>query len=244
MILRSVKAERLKLKHSCIWLAFLIIPVLPAIMGTGNYMMNREILKEQWYSLWTQHTLFYSNFFYGPLIAIYCSYLWRLEHLNYNWNHCMTAPVPVSCLYLAKLIQVAKMTLLTQVWVGVLFFICGKYAGFPGLPPVQILTWLLRGTLGGMAAAALQLTISMKIRSFSLPVGIALAGSIMGLLASNNNMGLYWPYSLMMLGMNANKYDDMLSSQLGMFLVTCILSLLLFCGAGITMLRRQDVKAA
>ena len=71
MILRSVKAERLKLKHSCIWLAFLIIPVLPAIMGTGNYMMNREILKEQWYSLWTQHTLFYSNFFYGPLIAIY-----------------------------------------------------------------------------------------------------------------------------------------------------------------------------
>ena len=50
----------------------------------------------------------------------------------------MTAPVPVSCLYLAKLIQVAKMTLMTQVWVGVLFFICGKYAGFPDCRRSQI----------------------------------------------------------------------------------------------------------
>ena len=243
-LLRCVRAEKMKIRHSMVWLFFLVVPVLPAIMGTGNYMMNTEILKSEWYSLWTQHTLFYSNFFYGPLIGIYCSYLWRLEHLNYNWNHCMTAPVPVECVFLSKLIQVCRMTLFTQLWTWILYFLCGKYAGLPGLPPVDMLIWLFRGAFGGMAAAALQLVLSMKIRSFALPVGIGLAGSIGGLLLSNGGYGLFWPYSLMMLGMNANKNEDVLSTQLVQFAAACIFFISLFSCAGIRMLKRQDVRAA
>ncbi len=53
-------------------------------MGAGNYLGNVEILKSQWYSQWIRHSLFYANFFYGPLIALYCAYVWRVEHLNYN----------------------------------------------------------------------------------------------------------------------------------------------------------------
>lgn len=243
-LLRSVRAEKMKLKSSMIWLFFLVVPVLPAIMGTGNYLSNRDILQSQWYSLWTQHTLFYSNFFYGPLIGIYCSYLWRLEHLNHNWNHCMTAPVPVACVYLGKLIQVFQITLLTQIWTWLLFLLCGKYAGLPGMPPVKMLFWLFRGVIGGMAAASLQLTMSMKIRSFSLPVGVGLAGSIVGLLLSNGGFGLCWPYSLMMLGMNANKYEDVLQSQLVPFAASCLIFVSLFSYVGITLLRRQDVRAS
>ena len=243
-LLRCVRAEKMKIRHSMVWLFFLIVPVLPAIMGTGNYMMNREVLRSEWYSLWTQHTLFYSNFFYGPLIGIYCSYLWRLEHLNYNWNHCMTAPVPVECVFLSKLIQVFKMTLLTQLWTWLLYFLCGKYVGLPGMPPATMLFWLFRGACGGMAAAALQLVLSMNIRSFSLPVGIGLAGSVAGLLLSNGGLGLFWPYSLMMLGMNSSKYDDVLSSRLFQFAVACVVFVSLFSYTGIRMLDRQDVRAA
>lgn len=243
-LFRCVRAEKMKLKHSMVWLFFLIVPVLPAIMGTGNYMMNRDILQSEWYSLWTQHTLFYSNFFYGPLIGIYCSYLWRLEHLNYNWNHCMTAPVPVECVYLSKFVQVFKMTLLTQLWTWLLYFLCGKYAGLPGMPPVNILFWLIRGACGGMAAASLQLILSMKIRSFALPVGLGLAGSIAGILFSNSGFGLVWPYSLMMLGMNANKSNDVLNAQLLQFTISCVVFVCLFSYAGIRMLSSQDVKAS
>lgn len=243
-LFRSVRAEKMKLRHSMAWLFFLIVPVLPAIMGTGNYMINREILQSEWYSLWTQHTLFYSNFFYGPLIGIYCSYLWRLEHLNYNWNHCMTAPVPVECVYLSKLIQAFKMTFLTQLWTWLLYTLCGKYAGLPGLPPAEILIWLFRGACGGMAAAALQLVLSMRIRSFALPVGIGLAGSVGGLLLSNGGFGLFWPYSLMMLGMNANQSDDVLSTRFVWFVLSCAVFVGLFSCVGIRMLNRQDVKAA
>ena len=73
MLWSCVKTEQKKLRHSQLWLAFLVIPLLPAFMGAANYVNNLELLKSEWYSLWTQHSLFYANFFYAPLIALYCS---------------------------------------------------------------------------------------------------------------------------------------------------------------------------
>ncbi len=75
MLLSCIKSEKLKLRHSFLWIAFILIPLIPTIMGTGNYLSNLSILKSEWISLWTQETLFYSNFFFAPMIAIYCSYL-------------------------------------------------------------------------------------------------------------------------------------------------------------------------
>ncbi len=66
MLYRCIQAENLKLKHSVIYLAFLVIPIIPAIMGTFNYMQNLELLKSGWYSLWTQVTLFYASFLCAP----------------------------------------------------------------------------------------------------------------------------------------------------------------------------------
>ena len=79
MLFRCIQAENKKLKHSVIFFACIFIPVIPAIMGGFNYIQNTGILTQKWYSLWTQVTLFYANFFYAPLIALYCSYLWRLD---------------------------------------------------------------------------------------------------------------------------------------------------------------------
>lgn len=114
MLRKCIRAENMKLRHSLIWLACIIIPIIPAIIGTMNYQNNLRLLNSQWYSLWTQITLFYSSMFYAPLIGLYCSYLWRLEHLNNNWNVLMTAPVPVRNVFLAKLAVIFRVTLLTQ----------------------------------------------------------------------------------------------------------------------------------
>ena len=45
MLFKLIKAERLKLKRSPLWLAFLFMPVIPALLGTLNYMANIEILQ-------------------------------------------------------------------------------------------------------------------------------------------------------------------------------------------------------
>lgn len=239
MLLTCVKTEKMKLRHSYIQLVFLVIPILPAFMGAGNYLQNLGILKSEWYSLWTQQSLFYSNFFYGPLIALYCSYIWRVEHLNYNWNTLMTMPVSEGAVFLSKLVLSFGCTIALQCWMGVLYVISGKLVGLPGMPPVQIFFWLMRGSLGGLVIAALQLFLSMVIRSFAVPIALALLGSIAGLLASNSGAGLFWPYSLMLMGMNANKTEDMVGNILGFGISTAVF-LALFTGAGILYLKKRD----
>ena len=138
MLFACMRAELMKLKRSFIWSVFLILPVISTIMGCFNYLQNTDIVGVSWYSLWTQTTLFYSNFFYAPLIAVYCAYLWRLENFNRNRNALLAAPVPIPCLYLAQFLAISCVTLLTQLWVGVLFLICGLITGLQGFPPLYL----------------------------------------------------------------------------------------------------------
>ena len=243
MLRLCVKAENKKLRHSVIWAACILIPIIPAIMGTFNYQQNLGILTGKWYSLWSQLSLFYASFFYAPLIALYCSYLWRLEHLNHNWNVLMTAPVSIPNIFFSKLAVIFKVTLITQIWLAVLFLLCGKLIGLPGWVPSQILVWILRGTLAAMAIGALQLLLSMCIRSFSVPIGIALAGGVAGLVISNKGLGLYWPNALMLMGMNSNKNEDTLAGHSLSFFLSVLLFFLAFSGISILLLKKRDVKA-
>ena len=92
MLLCCLKAELMKCRRSPVWLAFLVLPLFPAILGTFNYLGNQEVLDSSWYSLWTQHTLFASMFFLPAQFGVFCGWQWRLEHTDHNWNSLMTAP--------------------------------------------------------------------------------------------------------------------------------------------------------
>lgn len=243
MLLTCIKSEQLKMKHSNIWIAFLLLPIIPAVMGTKNYLNNLSILQSEWSSLWTQETLFYSNFFFAPLIAVCCSYLWRMENQNKNRHLLLTLPVPLRDIFLGKLVSILKITVAVQLWIYILYIISGKLVHLTGLPPVQTFLYTIRGILGGMIIAALQLTISMVIRSFAMPIVIATIGGITGLLAANSPYGAYYPYSLMMLGMNANKTEDMLRGSGGIFFISSMFYLILICVTAILILKNQDVNA-
>lgn len=242
MLLNCIQCEKMKLKHSHMWIAFVMVPLLPSVMGTMNYLQNLAVLKSEWFSLWTQETLFYSDFFYAPLIAIYCGYLWRIENRNKNRHLLMTMPVPVRNVFLGKLVSIAKITLFTQLWVFVLFFVTGKFLHFGGMPPVPVLLYALRGTLGAMVIAALQLLLSMTIKSFAAPVAIAIFGAVTGMLMSNSQYGICYPYSLMMLGMNAGRKDDMLSGSSLPFMLSSFFYLLLFTAIAVYLLKHRDVR--
>lgn len=243
MLLACIKSERLKMKRSNIWIAFLLLPIIPAVMGTKNYLNNLSILQSEWSSLWTQETLFYSNFFFAPMIAVCCSYLWRMENQNKNRHLLLTAPVPLRDIFLGKLISIMKITVTVQLWIYALYILSGKLVHLPGLPPVQTFFYTIRGVLGGMVIAALQLAFSMVIRSFAVPIVIAIVGSITGLMASNSPFGAYYPYSLMMLGMNANKTENVLAGSVAAFLISSIFYLIFICLLAILVLKKQDVNA-
>jgi hypothetical protein len=241
MLLRRLRAERMKLRHSPVWLAFLILPVLPAVMGTFNYLQNTEILQDQWYSLWTQHTLFLCYFFFPAILGVYCSYLCRLEHLNRNWNAVMTAPVPVPYVYLSKLVIASAMVIMTQLWVGVLFVISGTLCGMAAPIPHELFAWLLCGAVGGIVVCALQLCVSLVIRSFAVPVGLALIGGIAGLTAMAKGYGVYFPYSLLCIGMRANHPGGPMQCDTGQFVLSSLFYLVICFLFAAIWLKKRDV---
>ena len=91
MIIRALRAELIKGRHAPVWIAFVVLPLIPAFLGTFNYLGNLALLKSSWYSLWTQHTLFASYFFLPALLAVYCAWEWRLENTDHNFNSFLTA---------------------------------------------------------------------------------------------------------------------------------------------------------
>ena len=244
MLMRCIRAEMRKLRGAGIWWVFALLPVISAAYGTFNFMQNREILTNGWYSLFTQHTLFYALFFFSPMVGVYAAYLWRMEHIGGGMNLLMTMPVQPFCFFAAKGAAVLAVTLLTQGWVFALYVLCGRaVCGLAGWPPVQIALYMLRGLLGALAVVALQLLLSMVIRSFAVPVLIALVGGVVGMALVAQDAGLCWPYALVLLGMNANRAQDQLAGGMGAYALSCLGFAALFCLLAQVLLTRRDVRA-
>lgn len=241
MLLRCLKAELYKCRRSPVWLAFLVLPVFPALLGTGNYLANIEVLDNGWYSLWGQHTLFSSVFFLPALLGVFCGWQWRLEHADHNWNSFLTAPVPVGALYAAKLILAAGVSLLAQGWIGALYILSGKLAGLSGSLPPELPGWLLFGALGGVSVCAVQLFFSMVIRAFAPPVAFGLAGGILGLMVTAQGWGYAFPYSLLCLGMRAN--NPQMELDLSFFFLSALGYTGVFVLLALGYLRRRDAAA-
>ena len=242
MFIRSVRAEFLKLRRSFIWLAMLALPVLSAGLGTANYLNNLGMLTEQWYSLWTQHALFYCTLFAPALTGVYCAYICRLEHLNRNWNAVMTQPVPVGTMLAAKLTVVSVMTALTQLFIGILFIISGKIAGLTAPIPFELVYWILRGWWALTVQASLLLCVALIIRSFAVPVAAGILGGFCGLPALVKGFGVYFPFSLLELGMCSHNPSEPMDCSAAGFLICSILYLLLGFSVSVLWMRKQDVK--
>ena len=241
MLLRCLKAELIKFRRAPVWLAFVVLPVFPAILGTMNYLGNLGLLQSEWYSLWSQHTLFSSMFFLPALLGVFCAWQWRLEHTDHNWNSFLTAPVPVGDLYLAKLIWAAAMSLLSQVWIGVLFVLSGKLVGLTVPIPPELFGWLACGAVGGVSVCAVQLYFSLIIRAFSPPVAFGLIGGIVGLMATAQGFGYAFPYSLLCIGMRANNPKMELNPL--PFALSVLAYLVLFTLLSIRYLKKRDIAA-
>ena len=244
MLIRSIRAEFLKLRRSYIWLAMLVLPLLSAGLGTANYLNNLGMLTEQWYSLWTQHALFYCALFAPALTGVYCAYVCRLEHLNRNWNAVMTQPIPVGTMLAAKLTAVSILTALTQCLIGILFIVSGKLAGLTAPLPFELVYWVIRGWWALTVQAALLLCVALMVRSFAVPVAAGILGGFCGLPALVKGFGVYFPFSLLELGMCSHNPAEPMDCSATAFVISSFLYLLLGFAISVLWLKKRDVKTA
>lgn len=241
MLKRCVEAEWLKLRRSRMWLILMSLPVVSVTIGCANYYFNQSVLQEEWYSLWTQVSLFYGEFFLPVLIAICCAYVCRLEHMNKNWNAVMSAPIPVSHVFLAKLVVVGSLVLIVQVFFTVLYFFAGKQFGLVSPFPREVFGWVLRGWFASVTIGAIQLWLSMRIKSFAVPIGISVCAVFIGLGMYVAKLGMFFPYSLLTIGMGVLSQESLTTGNIGLFFVVNIIFIITISGLAIHRLKKADV---
>ena len=231
--------ELMKTKCTPIWLAFLILPLISSFIGTANYLNNIEILQSTWHSLWTQHSLFFAYIFMPPLIGVYASYLWRLEHNGTNWNMIL-AHTSAYRIVFDKIAVCSVVSLCTMLWLGFLFIACGLIAGITTPIPVALVDWIVCGFIGSVSVCAIQSFLSLWIRSFAVPIGLALFGGIAGLVVTAKGAMYAIPYALLSVGLRANNPNRELDYNL--FLTSSVIYILFFYLLSVAYIKSQDVK--
>lgn len=240
MLLSCIAAEWLKLRRSGLWLVLAALPLFSLLIGCANYYFNRTVLTNGWYSLWTQVSLFYGEFFLPLLIAICCAYLCRLEHMNRNWNRMLTVPVSIAVLFMAKLVVISLLAAAVQALMALLYLAAGLAFGLSLPPPPELFGWIMRGWMASVVIGAAQLMLSLRIRSFAVPVGIALCAVLAGLGFYIAKVGLLFPYSLLTIGMGVLNQQSLSMAELSGFTVMAILFTLLFSFLAIRRLKQTD----
>ncbi|MDD6038937.1 MAG: hypothetical protein PUD20_09120 [bacterium] len=118
-----------------------------------------------------------------------------------------------------------------------MFFISGKIIHLPGLMPITFFFWLFRGWIGSIGIISLSLLISTIVKNFATPILIAFGGSILSLGMLSGSGKYFWPYALMMLGMNANASTNSMQGDYVLFFGMSILYFIVFTGCSIKYLK-------
>lgn len=244
MIKQSISAELLKLRNSRIGLVLVVLPSISLMIGCANFYLNQGVLENGWYSLWNQVCIFYGEFFLPILIAICCSYVCRLEHLNRNWNMILTSPVSVASVFLAKLLVVSILILFTQAFFLGVYWLAGTLFSLPGHFPVDTIVWSVRGWYATLSISALQLAISLRIHSFATPIGICLCAVFIGLGMYTANLGIFFPFSLLTIGMNVLSQDQLTDEQNILFWVVNLSFVIIFAAMSIRRLKNKDIVSS
>ena len=203
MLLRALRGELLKGRRNPVWLVFLVLPLFPAVLGTMNYLGNVGVPTDPRLVQPPGPTraLPPADLFLPAQFGVFCAWQWRLEHSGSNWNACRSCTISARAV-LAMVLLAVFVSALAQVCIGGLYVLGGRLAGLTGPVPAELVSWLLGGFLGGVTVCSVQLFLSLILRVFALPVGIGLAS--LGDLLLVKGYGLYFPYSLLCLGMRAN----------------------------------------
>ncbi len=239
VLLHNRPVEILKLKGSPAWIAFFIVPAISAAIGTVNYLGNISILKDGWYSLWTQHTLFLCYFFMPVIIGIFTGCIWRVEHSGTNMNLIMTHQRP-AIIVLGKYAATCFITSVSLIWVVALYLISGSIIHMDGALPSGIIQWLIMGILSSWVICAFQVLVSLVIRNFILPVIVAFLGGFAGLSCIAKGAPYLTPFSLFDIAMNQKELGTI---DIRSFALSSIIFITAFIMIAIMYLSRTDVRS-
>ncbi|MBS4193130.1 ABC transporter permease [Bacillus sp. FJAT-49705] len=243
-MLTLYKNEWLKMKRQHVWILILFIPIVGALLGTFSFYSSYELLTKdtnEWYQLWTQVTFFYGLFLYPVLSSVYATLICRNENLQGGWKLILGLPVSHVNFYLSKLLWLLTLLLYTQMIILLATIMIGYQFDFISAIPI---VFFIKATIFGWFAtfplAVIQLSISMKTKSFSLPLGINIILTFGSLAAMVIGVELFYPWAFPSIAMAApgeGSGTDTMTFIAVMIISFCILLLI-----GSWNFKRREIK--
>ncbi|MBL8765222.1 MAG: serine hydrolase [Phycisphaerae bacterium] len=203
-VARALHAECLKLKGTLALRAALMAPLLVGLLVAAE--RPPEAPAQFWGSLLKLAMTAWAIFMLPLTITLESALLAGVEHSNHTWKHVLALPLPRHAVYVAKIVVVAMLAALGTLVVIALVLIVGYVLMLlrPGLASAGAPPWrsmLLLGAklwLASWLLVALQSWVSLRWPSFTVAIGVGIAGTFVALFASRAAVGMYVPWLLPM----------------------------------------------
>jgi pimeloyl-ACP methyl ester carboxylesterase len=233
---RALYSEVLKLKRTLALRLILLAPVIVALLAvfiqTAAVISGRGDLAATLWQAHTQESLTMWAVFLMPLlIAVETALLSSIEHGERQWKHLFALPVPRFAIYAAKFVVAQALILLstllltaliaTSGWLLVLYHPVLASAGPPPLWSIAVRAvqcWLAGGLI-----LSINLWIALRWPSFTVPLGVGIAGTFVALFASSAKIAKYFPWLLPFNVLSADRLSAALMLGVGGGLAVAVL---------------------
>ena len=205
-----VTTEAIKLRRSVPLLLAVLAPVFAVLLELasvfnrlsppfGNAAAQWRVLLQSGWGVWMGLCL-------PVLIAFEAACLANLEHAGKQWKQLFALPVPRWSFYATKMLFCGLLA-----WISMLIAVPGYvadvliYSAVHGLglassiPWTEILSTAGRAGLASCLLIAIQTWISARLSGIAMPVGIGLAGLVVGLMLvpiADGALASWWPWAL------------------------------------------------
>ncbi|MFJ7995146.1 ABC transporter permease [Peribacillus frigoritolerans] len=237
--------ERLKLKRSKLWLLYLIGPLLGVSLAYINFFKNYDLFMQPgdnaWIEVWTQVALFMGPFVLPIMVGIYATLVCRNEHVGGGWKQLLALPIKHSEIFLGKFLTVVKMVIITMLILLIFFIGFGYIKGVEvSLPIFTILGFMFRGILACLPLIILQLIISIRAKTFGIPLAVSIVFTLPAIIVASTPLGQIYPWTQPMLAMSPE--DESPIQSYFLFYTLVIGTFIVFLIYGLRSFTKQDTN--
>lgn len=199
--------EQLKLKRSKLWLLYLLGPLLGVSLAYTNFFKNYDLFMgpgdNAWIEAWTQVALFMGPFVLPILVGIFAALVCRGEHVGGGWKQLLAMPIKYSDIFIGKLLTIVRMVIITMLILMFFFIVFGYIKGLEGnLPIFSLLGFVIRGILACLPLIVLQLIISIRAKTFGIPLAVSIIFTLPAIIIASTPLGQIYPWTQPMLAMS------------------------------------------
>mgnify|MGYP000935699025 CR=1 FL=1 len=196
-MLSILSSEWYKLWKSRFLPIIFVGPIIALLIGLTEDFFDKEIEVNKWFITILSINLVYALLFLPLITGVLAGLICRYEHQAGGWKQLLALPVTRGKVFFAKYALLMLIVLFIQLlYLGVVYLI-GMQKGYTEPFPIEIF-WksILGGWVATLPLVALQLWMSIMMKSFAAPFAVNVVFTIPSILAINSErFGPYYPWA-------------------------------------------------